>query len=162
MICRRALAALALSLAAGTARGAAPACSVSVTGPIQASFRCRTTFIARGDGAVRVLITPEKLPRAVKAIIPAEFELPAPVQPQVYPLDRLVFAKVMLTGPRHATYSAVKEKKERRGDVTVTLTRIERIADGHELMPSLSGRLEARLVPASKGARGEAHVAVTF
>ncbi len=155
--------ALALSLPGARARAADQACAISITGAVQASFRCKVAFLARGDGAVRVLVTAEKLPKSVKAMIPGEFELPAPVQAQVYAFDRLASAKVMLTGARHATFSAVKAKKERRGDVTVTLTKVSNVAAGHdELEPSLSGRMEAHLVPSSKSAKGEARVTVTF
>lgn len=164
MLARSAFVALAVSLALpASARAADQACSVSITGAVQASFLCTVAFLARGDGAVRVLVTPEKLPRSVKAMIPGELELPAPVQAQVYPFDRLASAKVMLTGSRHATFSAVKGKKERRGDVTVTLTKVSNVAAGHEeLKPSLSGKMEAHLVPASKSATGEVRVTVTF
>ncbi|GEJ57832.1 hypothetical protein [Anaeromyxobacter diazotrophicus] len=163
MSVRSALLALALSLPLTPARAADQACSIAITGAVQASFRCRISFLARGDGAVRVLVTPEKLPKTVKAMLPGEFELPAPVQAQVYPFDRLASAQVLLTGPHHATFSAVKGKKERRGDVTVTLTQVANVAGGHEaLKPSLSGKMEAHLVPASKSAKGEARVTVTF
>ncbi len=164
MLVRSTLAAamtVALSLAGASARAADQACSVSVTGPVQASFKCKIDFLTRGGGAVRVLITPVKLPKSVKAIIPGELELPAPVQAQVYPFDRLTTAKVMLTTSAHATFSAEKAKKDRRGDVTVTLTKVENVAPGHDFNPSLSGKLEARLVP-SGSAKGEARVIVTF
>jgi hypothetical protein len=161
--CTLAALTLALSLATTAARASEQGCLVSISGPLQASFRCKVAFLARGSGAVRVLVTPEKLPAKVKAMIPGEFELPAPVQAQVYPLDRLEFAKSTFTGPHHATFSAVKGKRERRGDVTVTLTRVEDVTGGHaDLPPSLSGKMEARLVPSSKSARGEARVTVTF
>ncbi len=155
--------ALTLSLAGTAARASDQACLVSIAGPVKATCRCKVAFVARGSGAVRVLVTADRLPRSVKAMVPGEFELPAPVQAQVYPLDRLEFAKSTFTGPRHATFSAVKSKRERRGDVTVTLTRVENVAGGHaDLAPSLSGKVEARLVPSSNSARGEALVTVTF
>jgi len=153
--------ALALSLAGASARAADQACSVSIAGPVKASFKCKIAFLTRGDGAVRVLITPDKLPKSVRAIIPGEFELPAPVQAQVYSFDRLTSATVMLTTSRHATFSAEKAKKTSLGDVTVTLTKVENVAPGHDLQPSLSGKMEARLVPSS-GAKGEARVTVNF
>jgi len=154
--------ALTLSLAGATARAADQACSVSITGAVKASFRCKISFLTRGDGAVRVLIAPDKLPKNVKVMIPGEFELPAPVQAQVYPLDRLTFAKSTLTSSSHATFGAAKGKKERRGDVTVTVTRVENVAPGHDVKPSLSGKMEAHLVPSSGNAKGEAQVTVTF
>jgi hypothetical protein len=153
--------ALALSLPSASARAADQACTVSVAGPVKASFKCKIDFLTRGGGAVRILITPVKLPKSVKAIIPGELELPAPVQAQVYPFDRLMNAKVMITTSAHATFSAEKTKKDHRGEVTVTLTKVENVAPGHDIHPSLSGKLEARLVP-SGGATGEARVTVTF
>ena len=153
--------ALALSLAGASARAADQACTVSVAGPVKASFKCKIDFITRGDGAVRILITPVKLPKSVKAIIPGELELPSPVQAQVYPFDRLTNAKVILTTATHATFSAEKTKKDSRGDLKVTLTKVENVAPGHDIHPSLSGKMEARLVP-SGGAKGEARVTVTF
>lgn len=165
MIRRAALAALALALtlAAPPARAAGQACTIAIEGPVKASFGCKASFLVRGDGAVRILITPGRLPRSVKALLPGEVELPAPVQPGTYGLDRLATAKVLLTGPRHATFAAEKSKRRTVGDVAVTLTRAENVAGGHErLTPSLSGKLEARLAPASPSARGEARVTIAF
>jgi hypothetical protein len=151
----------ALSLAGASARAADQACTVTIAGPVKASFKCKIDFLTRGAGAVRVLITPVKLPKSVKAIIPGEFELPAPVQAQVYPFDRLTVAKVLLTTSGHATFSAEKAKKDSRGDVRVTLTKAENVAPGHDFNPSLSGKMEARLVPLGS-AKGEARVTVAF
>ncbi len=82
MLVRGTLAALALTLSlAGTAALASDQpCFVSIAGPIKASCRCKVAFVARSSGAVRVLVTADRLPRSVKAMIPGEFELPAPVQ----------------------------------------------------------------------------------
>ena len=67
----------------------------------------------------------------------------------------------MLTTSSHATFSAEKAKKTSRGDVKVTLTKVENVAPGHGFNPSLSGRMEARLPP-SGSSKGEARVTVMF
>lgn len=156
---RRILAIAAGLILAACSRGKKPECTGTVSGAVDANFDCKVGFVQRGDGSVRVYITPDKMPSALAAFEPGELEVPAPVETKSYSLATLSRGMTILTSSKHATYLARKDPKnpkDAKGDMTLKLESVKMGAHGtaNEEDPVLKGSLEARLVPASPAPNG--------
>ncbi len=149
------IAAAALVLASATATRADPGgtCSGTLTGAVRATFACRATA-ADADGKVSVVIEPDGKVPGVAALVPARLELPR-LPPRGAPVRAQGQSSVEnAAGARWAAAAG-------QGELTLTLQQVER----YPQLPGryvIGGTLEARLVPAGKGAQGEVKLSVTF
>jgi hypothetical protein len=154
---------------------AAPAvapCSGTISGAVTGKFDCKVGVVGRGDGSIRLTLSPTKLPKSVKALIAGEMDVPAPAKPGVYKLDQLTGAKVVLTSAKHATFIAERPKgtsaapaPARRGEVTLTLDSVQRGEPGetspHRPATAVRGSYKAKLVP-ENGTGSPVEVEVKF
>jgi hypothetical protein len=156
MISRIALLATAVA-AAPLARAAEPECSVRASGAVGAAFACKVSVLSTKNGGIAVAFTPGRLPRNVGAFLAGPFEIPGPIAPGTYTLPILRSGRMMLSGPRHATYAAEAGPRA-RGDVTFALG----VANAAAGSATAAGTLTARLVPTSRKGRGSVVVTVRF
>jgi hypothetical protein len=137
-------------------------CTGTVSGAAKGSFTCKAQAARRGDGSIRLTISPLKLPKAIKAFAPGDFNLAAPVKTGVHTLDQIESSKILITVSEHRTYVAGKGKKKdapRNGSVTLTIKTFD--LGPPEGNPSVTGTLNATLVPA-KDEKGEIVVNLSF
>lgn len=160
-----ALAAAALLLAAEPAPRPAPpaaaaggeaACTATLSGAVSGTFTCvveasfdekRVVLAIKADGDVA----------GVKALLPARFELPPPLEARTYTLATLGAGEARVVLASGAEYVA----SGARGEVTLEVVGLERYVKPRARY-QISGTLKARLVPTTPGATGEVHLEARF
>lgn len=164
---RIALAALLLAVAStASAAPATPApaqadsgdpvtCTGALSGAVKGAFTCKVRASLEGDVVTFKVEALDVVP-GVKALVPADFELAAPLRPQAYARDAVKTgaAVVELAGGDRYTASG------RRGDVALVLTSAERYKQSPKFYV-VSGTLTAHLVADGK-ALGEVVLELKF
>lgn len=130
-------------------------CTGTLSGAIKGQFPCRVTVAIDGATATFTVV-PLTAVAGVRTLVPAAFQLTAPLRPQSYARDAITAgeAVVELMGGQRYTASS------RRGEVALTLDSAERYVQAQNFYV-VSGTLRAHLV-ADAGALGEVVLELRF
>lgn len=115
-------------------------CTGTLSGAVQGQFQCRVTVAIDGATATFTVV-PLTAVAGVRTLVPAAFQLTAPLRPQSYARDAITAGEtvVELTGGQRYTASS------RRGEVALTLDSAERYRQAQNFYV-VSGTLRAHLV----------------
>ncbi len=152
---------LALAVGLAAAPGAAHAgCKGRLSGAVTGSFSCEAAVTVAADGRSFFVISPTSTISSVPSYAPGAFELPAAPAVRTYTLESLGMGRASVAAEGGALYTATRTTGQ-RGEVTLTLTRVERRSggDGGYLV---RGSYRARLLPAAAGRKDEVRVEVDF
>lgn len=139
---------------------AAPVCTGQLEGSVEGSFDCSVVVERRADGREFLTIAATGPVANVPSCVPGSFEVTGLLHKGTYGLDRLGPGKASVAAENGTLYTATKTTGQ-RGEVTLTLERVEKGAPG-STAPRLQGSYRARLVPAGSGKTGEVRITVTF
>lgn len=130
-------------------------CTGTLSGAVKGQFPCRVTVAIDGATATFTVV-PLAGVAGVRTLVPAAFQLTAPLRPQSYARDAITAgeAVVELLGGQRYTASG------RRGEVALTLDSAERYKQAQNFYV-VSGTMRAHLV-ADGGALGEVVLELRF
>jgi hypothetical protein len=141
------LAATLLAVAAPVAAASAesPSCSGVLSGAVTGTFACSVTLRTDG-GKTRLVISTDDRVAGVRALLPASFDLPGPLQARTYTLRTLGGGESRVETSAGARYLA----SAGQGEAELILDRVERYAQPRGFL-LVSGTLHARLVGPGPG-----------
>ena len=144
----------------GGAIAAPSECKGTLSGAVQATFKCAASISTNDEGMAVFEIRPLDRLDDIPGYAPGAFEVPGPVTARTYMLDDLGMDRASVAVEGGTLYTATKTSSQ-RGEITLVLSSVSKDARAKGTYVA-HGTYRARLLPVGGGKKGEIIVEVSF